>query len=137
MEDTIFILGEDGKLIEMNESFYDSEDLLQRLLNDYPKLLAGSQVNPEDPRRWLLISRELGIPDDENAGNRWAVDHLFVDQKELKMQLREKLNAITGVNIPAEKINKRPSFNIGLLAKESELQKFIDAFDWFYQHYGK
>ena len=31
------------------------------------------------PRRWLLISRELGVPDEE-AANRWAVDHLFVDQ---------------------------------------------------------
>lgn len=80
MEDTIFILGKDGELVEMNESPYNSEDLLQRLLMDYPKLLAGNQINSLQPREWLLISREIGIPDTENGSNRWSLDHLFIDQ---------------------------------------------------------
>ncbi|HMQ60782.1 MAG TPA: hypothetical protein PKE06_08940 [Flavilitoribacter sp.] len=80
MSDTIFILNDQGELNELSESFYDSEDLLQGLLATYPKLLAGSQMNNTSPRKWLLISRELGISDQEGSPNRWALDHLFIDQ---------------------------------------------------------
>ncbi|MDP9378706.1 MAG: hypothetical protein M3Q29_00895, partial [Chloroflexota bacterium] len=30
--------------------------------------------------RWLLISRERGVPAEEGGGYRWSVDHLFLDQ---------------------------------------------------------
>ena len=59
---------------------YDSEGLLQRLLQKYPQVLAGEQINSQEPRRWLLVSREIGIPDHEDGGSRWALDHLFLDQ---------------------------------------------------------
>jgi hypothetical protein len=49
-------------------------------LSQYPSLLAGSQIDPDSPRKWLLISRECGIPAEQNGGDRWAVDHLFIDQ---------------------------------------------------------
>ncbi|WP_066832767.1 hypothetical protein [Rufibacter ruber] len=80
MGETIFLLDENRKLVELNEATYDSEDLLQQLLADYPNLISGSQINKDNPRRWLLISREFGVPDEENAGNRWSLDHLFIDQ---------------------------------------------------------
>jgi len=38
---------------------YANEDLLQRLLADYPDLLAGDQMDKTVPRRWLLVSREV------------------------------------------------------------------------------
>lgn len=76
----VFVLQNDNKLVEMNEQLYDSEDLLQGLLENYPSLLAGNQIDPDSPRKWLLISREAGIPDKENGGGRWSVDHLFIDQ---------------------------------------------------------
>jgi hypothetical protein len=41
MPGNIFVLGDDGKLIEMRETPYDSEALLQRLLPDYSNLLAA------------------------------------------------------------------------------------------------
>ena len=40
----------------------------------------SEQINQEEPRRWLLISREVGVPAEENGAGRWSLDHLFVDQ---------------------------------------------------------
>ena len=76
----MFILRPDGSLTPMRSQEYDSESLLQSWIADYPQLLAGDQINPDDPRRWLLIKREAGIPDQDGAGNRWSLDHLFIDQ---------------------------------------------------------
>jgi hypothetical protein len=79
MPESIFLLN-NGQLIEMNESTYLSEDLLQKLLADYPSLISGSQIDSERPRRWLFVSREFGVPDEKDKGNRWSLDHLFIDQ---------------------------------------------------------
>lgn len=76
----IYLLNPDGRLIEMIEREYDSEGLLQGLLAEHPDLLAGGQINEESPRRWLLIAREAGLPDSDESGSRWSVDHLFLDQ---------------------------------------------------------
>jgi hypothetical protein len=46
------------KLIAMEESPNDSETPLLKLLADHPDLLAGAQINAEEPRRWLLITRK-------------------------------------------------------------------------------
>jgi hypothetical protein len=46
----------------------------------YPNLLAGDQMDASQPRRWLLVSRERGVPAEQGGGYRWAVDHLFLDQ---------------------------------------------------------
>jgi hypothetical protein len=59
----------------MTEQAYDSEDLLQKLLATYPALLAGDQMDSTAPRRWLLISREMTVPDDESGDARWSLDH--------------------------------------------------------------
>lgn len=77
---SIYLIQDDGGLVEMTEQSYDSEELLQRLLAEYPNLLPGELIDEAEPRRWLLIDRELGLPGDEMAGDRWYVDHLFVDQ---------------------------------------------------------
>jgi hypothetical protein len=64
------------RLIAMTEQSYAAEDVLQKLLEDYPELLAG---DVEGESR-LLISREAALASDDVAGGRWSVDHLFVDQ---------------------------------------------------------
>src|SRR3989304_96886 len=64
----------------MTEQEYDSEDLLQELLAKYPNLMAGEQTDSESPRRWLLVSREISLPSQEDVAGRWSVDHLFLDQ---------------------------------------------------------
>jgi len=76
----VFIIRGDKELIEMSEEQYESETFLQELLEKYPQLLAGKQINESDPRRWLLICREAGLPAEEGGGSRWAIDHLFLDQ---------------------------------------------------------
>ena len=76
----IYLIQDDGRLVELREEAYDSEDLLQQLLVKYPNLLAGDQMNPVAPRRWLLVKREKEVPSEEGGGGRWAVDHLFLDQ---------------------------------------------------------
>ncbi len=80
MSETIFHLDSTGNLTTLNESTYISEDLLQKLLADYPALISGSQINSSSPRRWLLISREFKVPDEKDASGRWSLDHLFIDQ---------------------------------------------------------
>jgi hypothetical protein len=80
MGGSIYLLQDNETLVEMQEKEPENEDLLQRLLSQYPHLLAGDQINSEAPRRWLLIKREAGIPAEEGAADRWAVDHLFLDQ---------------------------------------------------------
>src|SRR4051794_11961433 len=80
MSGLIYLRQPDGTLVGMTEQPYDTEDVLQRLLADYPSLLAGEQVNATDPRRWLLITREAALPSEEGGGGRWSVDHLFLDQ---------------------------------------------------------
>jgi len=77
----IFLLDDDASLTPLREEPYDSEALLQTLLADYPDLLAGDQINESEPRRWLLVRREQGIASGPDGGDRWAVDHLFLDQE--------------------------------------------------------
>ena len=64
----------------MAEEPFALEDTLQELIANHPKLLSGEQINPHDPRRWLLIKREQGIADTEDGNYRWALDHLLIDQ---------------------------------------------------------
>jgi hypothetical protein len=80
MSGIIFLLQEGAKLVKMEEAPYNSEGLLQELLANHPDLLAGDQIDTEEPRRWLLISREMPVPGQENGAGRWSLDHLFLDQ---------------------------------------------------------
>ena len=80
MDGVIFLRGEGDELTELREEPFESEDVLQRLLASHPALLSGSQINPAEPRRWLLVRREAGIPSAELAGDHWYVDHLLLDQ---------------------------------------------------------
>ena len=76
----IYLIQDNHTLLEMGETAYDTEDLLQSHLADYPDLLAGDQINSAEPRRWLLVAREVSLPGDDTGGGRWSVDHLFLDQ---------------------------------------------------------
>jgi hypothetical protein len=76
----IYLLQANGSLQPMSEHAYVSEEKLQLLLKEHPELLAGEQINEEEPRRWLLISREVGIPFEEGGREWMSLDHLFLDQ---------------------------------------------------------
>lgn len=81
MRDGIFLIQKDNTMIELSEKEYATESKLQELLINYPNLLAGGQIDPANPRKWMLISREMGIPLEEGGGNWMSVDHLFLDQE--------------------------------------------------------
>ncbi|HZT83720.1 MAG TPA: hypothetical protein VFA26_26050 [Gemmataceae bacterium] len=91
----IFLVQGDGKLVQVREQPYDSEELLQKLLADYPDLLAGEQMNPAAPRRRLLIARELGVPSEADGSDRWALDHLFLDQEAIPTLVETKRSSDT------------------------------------------
>ncbi len=55
------------------EERFQTEELLQELIGQHPELLAGDQMRPDDPLRWILVRREMPI-------EGWAVDHLLIDQ---------------------------------------------------------
>lgn len=77
--DAIFLMGDSG-LVEMRAQLFDSEEDLQELVARHPELLAGAQMTPGDPRRWMLVRREMGVPRTDGGGDHFSVDHLFVDQ---------------------------------------------------------
>lgn len=64
----------------MAEESFDLEDRLQELVAGYPEVLSGEQMNPDNPRRFILIGREQGIADIIGGSNRWSLDHLLIDQ---------------------------------------------------------
>ncbi len=58
----IYLLQSHEELVKTEVKEYDSESLLHTLLTKYHDLLGGDQMNSEEPRRFVLIKRELGIP---------------------------------------------------------------------------
>jgi len=58
----------------------DEERELQLVLEKNPDLLPGDQIDPENPRRWLQIAREMPVPDPSTGTDRWSIDFFFVDQ---------------------------------------------------------
>jgi hypothetical protein len=76
----IFLVEGKRKLTPMIETSYVTEDDLQALLAEYPDLLPGDQIDLENPRHWILVAREVGVPGSEEENGRWSLDHLFLDQ---------------------------------------------------------
>jgi hypothetical protein len=93
----IYLLNGESKLIAMEESPYDSETLLQKLLADHPDLLAGDQINVEEPRRWLLVTREMAVPGEQDGAGRWSLDHLFLDQEAIPTLVEVKRSTDTRI----------------------------------------
>jgi hypothetical protein len=97
MNGGIFLIQSGGELVEMKEQPYDSEAVLQELLAKYPNLLAGDQMDGTTPRRWLLISREVGVPSEEDGCDRWSLDHLFLDQNAIPTLIEVKRSTDTRI----------------------------------------
>ena len=73
MAEKIYIRNAAGQLEPLDEAEFETEDLLQELIGQHPELLAGDQMSPNDPLRWILIKREMPI-------EGWAIDALLMDQ---------------------------------------------------------
>ncbi len=93
----------------------------------------------------FLISRDKAHPD----GNIWPVTiytlrscevvfkHLAsrppFDDIQLREELRQRLNKIPGVDLPASKIELRPAFSLTVLADPAARGVLTDVLEWFHE----
>jgi len=96
-DEVIFLLKDSGDLEKVPIQPYDSEDLLQSLIEKYPELLAGDQINPDEPVRWMLVKREAGVPGGEQQSDRWSIDHLLLDQNGIPTFVETKRSGDTRI----------------------------------------
>ena len=80
MAERIYIRGRKGGLEGLREKTFGVEGDLQELIADHPEVIDGEQIRPNDARRWILLAREKGIAETSDAGARWSLDHLIIDQ---------------------------------------------------------
>jgi alkylated DNA nucleotide flippase Atl1 len=62
---------------------------------------------------------------------QWLSYRAPFDDRELRDELRRRLNAARGVEIPESKLDVRPPFSIDALADESNRTRIVDALEWF------
>ena len=80
MSGKIFVISGENSFSELSQALYEDENLFQELIERYPAILAGDQITPNNPRKWIMILREIGIPTEMDGGDRFSLDHLFIDQ---------------------------------------------------------
>jgi hypothetical protein len=96
MPGSIFLMGDDGELLEMSEQPYEAETVLQELVASHPRLLAGDRGSGTQ-QEWLLVSREAALPSEPDGAGRWSVDHLFLDQEGVPTLVEVKRSSDTRI----------------------------------------
>lgn len=141
MSGGIFLLQENGDVVDMREQPFQSEEFLQELIAKHPELLAGDQFGTLSPKRFLLISREMGLASEKEGSMRWAIDHLFVDQNAILTVVEVKRSSDTRIRrevvgqmldyasnavvyLPIEEIRSR--FERTHAEPENSLMEFLD-----------
>jgi len=74
----------DGKLVRLDPEVSPETEGIQVWLAEHPELLGGEEMDPNDPRRFLLIKREVH----DSSG---FLDHLFIDQSGVPTFVEAKL----------------------------------------------
>ncbi len=97
MSGSIFVVSEDNKILELKESKYENEAIFQELIEKYPNILAGDQISPDNPRKWIFIAREMGVPGEDGRNDRWFLDHLFIDQDAIPTFVEVKRSSDTRI----------------------------------------
>lgn len=97
MEDDVIFIRRDERLVALAAAPYEAEAALQRLLEHYPQLLAGYQMDRADPRRFVLVCRETPVADHEGGSGRWSLDHLFLDQDAIPTLVEVKRSSDTRI----------------------------------------
>jgi hypothetical protein len=69
-------LKQGSNYVAMRETPYDSEDVLQHLIERFPEMLATDDGGSSS---LVLVRREAGINDPDGEGPRWSLDHLYLD----------------------------------------------------------
>ena len=75
----VFVLQGTDTLVPMQPEEFATEVNFQALLSKFPSLLVGDQIDPDEPRRFLLVKQETPIGHGDTV-RRWSLDHLFLDQ---------------------------------------------------------
>lgn len=144
MAERIYTRSEAGSLEPLEEERFSSEETLQELIAQHPELLDGEQMRPDDPRRWILVSREQGIAEELGGAARWSLDHLLIDQDAVPTLVEVKRGANSEVrrtvvgqmldyaaHAPqvwtADKL--RQDFTQSVLDPDQELQRLLQADD--------
>jgi len=97
MAGKIYVLRDGDNLAELTLSPYPDENSFQNLIEKHPEILAGDQINPDNPRKWLFISREMGVPAEQEGGSQWYLDHLFIDQDAIPTFIEVKRSTDTRI----------------------------------------
>ncbi|MDL2238522.1 hypothetical protein LJC56_11985 [Christensenellaceae bacterium OttesenSCG-928-K19] len=97
MDSKIFVLHGENQLSELVQTRYESEDIFQTLIEQYPDILAGDQINPDHPCKWILINREMGVPSEQSGNAQWFLDHLFIDQEAIPTLVEVKRSTDTRI----------------------------------------
>jgi hypothetical protein len=63
--------------VSMTEAPFDAEEVLQALIGQHPEMLTDETAGQG---ALLLVRREAAVSDQEDAGGRWSLDHLYVDR---------------------------------------------------------
>ncbi|PPI25150.1 hypothetical protein C5D34_08925 [Rathayibacter sp. AY1B1] len=53
------------------------------------------------------------------------------DSVTLRQALLSRLNAVSGVDLPADRLEKRPSFDLDVLADRSARLQLVEVLEWF------
>ena len=114
-------------LIAMIEEQYESEDLLQALLERHPNLLAGDDLEEgENVHSWLLLAREASLASEPDGGGRWSVDHLFIDRQGIPTIVEVKRSSDT--RIRREVVGQMLDYAANAVV-HWELPKLVATFD--------
>jgi hypothetical protein len=76
----VFLLQSADSLMAMEPAQFAKEDDFQRLVSRFPELLVGDQIDPQSPRRWVLVRREQPISTGEIGASQRSIDQVFLDQ---------------------------------------------------------
>lgn len=76
----VFLLQGGDSLLAMEPAQFANETDFQRLVSRFPELLVGDQIDPQNPRRWVLVKREQSVSTGEIGASVWSIDHVFLDQ---------------------------------------------------------
>jgi hypothetical protein len=98
--------------------------------------MAGELMNRNEPRRWLLVRREAGVPSREEEADRWSMDHLFLDQEGIPTLVEVKRSTDTRIrrevvgqmlDYAANALRYWPTERIRMMFEETCKSKGVDA----------
>ena len=58
------------------------------------------------------------------------------DDESMRLELLRRLNEMSDVNIPADKITKRPTVPLSLLKDDAVMERFLETLDWILEEIG-